>query len=159
MQPPEAEAVSTVPISPRTHALLLEMELPARVTEVMAAWTDPERLTRWWPTTAAFDARSGGSYTFAWPDQGWWLRGHVTELTATSLAFSWRWDHRPELPDRTVRVSVAPGPTAASSVLSLEHGTYDATELDQTDRAHHEAGWRHFLDRLSATLGEPSHPE
>ncbi len=143
-------------LSPNDATLVLQIDLPAGATEVMAAWTDPELLTAWWPARATFDARPGGSYAFGWPDQGWWLRGRVIALTATHLAFSWRWDHRPELPDRAVRVTVELGARAGSSTLCLEHGPYDATELDQTDRGHHEAGWRYFLDRLATTLGESS---
>lgn len=140
-------------------ALRLEVDLPAGPTEVLACWTDPARLVTWWPPIAMFDARPGGGYAFGWPEQGWWLRGDVTELTAGSLVFTWRWDHRPELPDRVVRVSVAPGPTPATSVLRLEHGPYTTTELDQADRAEHDAGWRYFLDRLAGSLGTRSPTE
>ena len=139
-------------LSPDDTSLVLQVDLPARQADVMAAWTDPQRLTRWWPPRAELDPQPGGAYALTWPDQGWTLRGRILELTAQAIAFTWRWDHRPELPDRTVRVTVAAGRVPASSVLSLHHGPYDGSQRDLVNRAEHVAGWRYFLDRLAGTL-------
>ena len=137
-------------------SLVLETDLPAAPAVVLSAWTDAGRLQAWWPPLAELDARPGGSYAFAWPDQGWTLRGTFDRLDAAGLAFSWRWDHRPELPDRDVAVTLLPAATPGWTTLRLGHGPYHPGPPDAADRRDHDAGWRHFLVRLHELLADDS---
>lgn len=141
--------------SPDRRALILEVDLPAPPREVLRAWTDAEALQAWWPPRAQLDARPGGSYAFAWPEQGWTLRGTIRRLDADGLTFTWRWDHRPGLPDRDVAVTLRPAGKPGWTALRLVHGAYDGPR-DAADRADHEAGWRHFLGRLHDLLAVDS---
>jgi uncharacterized protein YndB with AHSA1/START domain len=111
------------------------------------ALVEPALLVRWWPPETEVDAREGGAYCLRWPQQGWHLRGRFLVFAPPErLDFTWRWDHEPELPERTVRIVIAPqGP---GSLLTLTHGSYDRSARDQADRQSHHDGWQHFLARL-----------
>jgi uncharacterized protein YndB with AHSA1/START domain len=115
--------------------------------DAFRALVEPALLVRWWPPEAEVDAHEGGAYCMRWPQQGWQLRGRFLALAPPErLDFTWRWDHEPELPERTVRIVIAPhGP---GSLLTLFHGSYDRSARDQADRQSHHDGWQHFLARL-----------
>lgn len=115
---------------------------PATVTD---HFTDPDLLTRWWAGEAQIDTESG-DYSFRWPEQGWTLRGRFIErVPAHRVRFTWRWDHEPALPERTVLVTAEAVP--GGTHLTIAHGEYTAD--DQDERADHLAGWTHFIGRLA----------
>jgi uncharacterized protein YndB with AHSA1/START domain len=117
-------------------------------------WTTPEGLTRWWPQKAEIDP-AARSLHFSWPRMGWHLRGRVLAWEPSRrLVFTWRWDHEPELPERTVTVELMALAGGDGTVLTLEHGTYGDGAIEAADRQSHIEGWDHFLGRLeSATRG------
>lgn len=112
---------------------------------IWAAFTDAEGLTSWWPEEATTEAIVGGKIIAVWPSMGWTMRGRYTELEPDRVvAFTWSWDHEPDTPERTVRVTLEP--LAAGTSLTLSHGDYSLTDRDE--RAGHLEGWKHFLPRL-----------
>lgn len=118
---------------------------------LFAYWVQPELLARWWPPQAAVDARLDGEYTLSWPQMGWYLRGRYTAFQpGVKLAFTWKWDHEPDLPER--QVSALFSPLDGATILTLEHGTYTDSEIDQKDRQSHIDGWTHFLAQLQACV-------
>jgi uncharacterized protein YndB with AHSA1/START domain len=122
-----------------------------RPADAFRALVEPALLVRWWPPEAEVDAREGGAYCLRWPQQGWQLRGRFLVLAPPErLGFTWHWDHEQELPERIVRIVIAPqGP---GSLLMLTQGSYDRSARDQADRQSHHDGWQHFLARLQGLV-------
>jgi uncharacterized protein YndB with AHSA1/START domain len=119
---------------------------PARVFDY---WVQPDLLAKWWPPEAHIEP--GGSYRMMWPAMGWTLRGTFMAFErGKKLIFTWKWDHEPDLPERTVTVTFAP--LDGITVISVEHGTYTDSEVDQKDRQSHIDGWNHFLEQLQQRI-------
>ena len=133
--------------------LEVRAEFPGISPDDLFRWfAEPGLLIRWWPQEAVVDGRVGGSYRLSWPAMGWHLNGEYTEFAPGSrLAFTWRWEHEPNLPDRLVTLDFSAAP--AGSLLTIHQGTYADTEADQADRQSHIDGWTHFLSQLQATAG------
>jgi uncharacterized protein YndB with AHSA1/START domain len=112
------------------------------------AFTQPELLARWWVPQAEIDSYPYGSYRFRWPRQGSSLFGTLLAyLRGKHLKFTWKWDHAPELPQRTVDIRFSAAEQGA--VLHLTHGSYDSGPRDMQDRENHRTGWHHFLSELA----------
>ena len=110
--------------------------------------TKPALITKWWPSAAEIDLQVGGSYHFSWPQMDWHLRGMYQAAEANQfLAFTWKWDHEPDLPARDVNVVFHADQNGGSSLV-IVHGFYSESEQDQTDRQGHIDGWMHFLGEL-----------
>jgi uncharacterized protein YndB with AHSA1/START domain len=126
--------------------LVLETTLAVRDPAIVTDhFTDPDLLTAWWAGEAKIDTETG-DYMFVWPEQGWTLRGRFLErVPGQRVGFTWRWDHEPELPPRTVLVTTEAVPEGTR--LTITHGDY--TPDDQDERADHLAGWMHFIGRLA----------
>lgn len=113
------------------------------------AWTDPAELVRWWPQEAELDARVGGAYHLAWPTMGWHLRDEYSAVDAPHrLAFTWSWDHEPDVPPRTVALDLQALAEEAGTRLIITPGPYGDGSAEALDRQGHLEGWRQFLDRL-----------
>ena len=62
------------------------------------------------------------------------------------LVFTWQWQHRPDLPQRTVAVTFET--VDGGTRLAIAHSAYGNTAIEQEDRQSHIDGWLHFLGRL-----------
>ena len=143
--------VTQLPTAPDrlTVAALYERATP---DDLSAYWTDPALLSQWWPDQADTDPRPGGTYHFAWPRMDWHLRGEYTAVEpGRLLAFTWRWDHEPDRPTRTVEVLFDPVGDLGTQ-LTVTHGTY--AETDREERDGHLEGWTYFLTRLRDALAQ-----
>lgn len=158
------------------HFLLLEADFSRLAPhQVYAAFTAPELLVQWWPTSAEADAQIGGEYHFSWPQMSWSLRGEYTEVDPPDvpdedksdvipmsgyrssaaisrsgggrLAFSWSWDHEPGSPPRAVTLAFEPH--GDGTRVSLRHGNYGLSDAEQEVRRSHQEGWEHFLPALA----------
>ncbi len=110
--------------------------------------TQPALLQRWWPPEAKVDGRVGGRYHLRWPDQNWDLRGEFTAYEpGRRLAYTWAWDHEPQLPTRLVEFTLSPH--GEGTAVHLTHGAYGDTDVEQADRTSHLEGWQYFLGRLA----------
>lgn len=120
----------------------------AQAAALFDCLTRAGRLVSWWPQTAETDPRLGGRYRLAWPALGQTLFGEYTQFEpGRNLAFTWNWEHAPELSQRVVSVQLAP--LGEGTQLTLAHGPYRADARDQDDRQSHLDGWRYFLARLA----------
>lgn len=110
-------------------------------------FTVPELLALWWPPEATTERQQGGRYVLRWPSMNWELSGEYTAfIPGERLAFTWQWAHKPELPARVVDVAFEPA--GAGCRLTVTHGTYGNTTVEQEDRQSHIDGWLHFLGQL-----------
>ena len=118
--------------------------------ELFRYWVEPGLLPRWWSPEAEITPQLGGTYHLAWQSMNWHLRGIFTAFErGKHLAFTWKWDHEPNLPTRNVDLRFETAPDGGT-ILTLTHGDYSDSEVDQEDRQSHLDGWMHFLTQLHA---------
>lgn len=67
---PAHDAVFAQPDAPREARVAIEID--ATVETVWRALTDPQELTRWFPTTAEVTPRPGGAFVISWNGQWEW---------------------------------------------------------------------------------------
>ena len=128
--------------------ILLRGEFPGfQPITLFEHWITPALITKWWADEAEIEARQGGSYHLTFNKGQWHLRGTYTDYQpGEALAFTWKWDHEPQLPEREVVVNFTP--QEKGSLLTLWQGTYGDTDPELQDRQSHIDGWQHFLQRL-----------
>jgi uncharacterized protein YndB with AHSA1/START domain len=129
-------------------ALRATVKLPGCTAEQwLSAFTDPERVARWWGGELSTDLVVGGPYVVRFPALGQTLDGHVVGYEpARLLEFTWSWDSA-DRPRRTVVVRAAP------NTLTITHGPHGDTREERAARAEHRAGWESFLPKLVTSLG------
>jgi len=138
-------------------SLTLKRRLDAPPAKVYAAWTDPEKIARWFgpaqvvagSVRADIDARIGGRYrvSFKMADGGHnEVAGVYREMVPNQkLSFSWAWHSTPE---RESQVTVSLKPDGDGTLLTLLHEQL----FDSAARDGHEGGWIGTLDKLEEYL-------
>lgn len=112
----------------------------SRPLELYTYWTDPDKLTRWWPSEASVDAAPGGSYRYTLASGGT-LCGTFSETEpGRRLAFSMREDGLEQ------GVVVDLEPRDADTLLTVTHGPFG----DKTERQAQLDEWTRLLKRLKA---------
>ncbi len=110
-------------------------------------WIDPNLISKWWgPDIVEVDPRLEGNYFLSWSKQNWFLRGKYTQFQrAKLLAFTWKWDHEPNVHATQVRVDFSKLDNSGTR-LTLTHGDYADGDAEQ--RKSHLDGWNYFLPRI-----------
>ena len=138
-------------------SLTLKRRLKAAPGKVFAAWTDPEKIVRWFgpkqtlagSVRAQVDVRPGGRYHMSFKtDDGERhnVSGVYREVVPDSrLVFTWAWHSTPE---RESLVTITIIPDGDGSLLTLHHEQF----FDQKARDGHERGWTGTLDKLERFL-------
>ncbi len=134
-------------------SLALQRRLHARPAKVYAAWTDPEKIARWFGPSqvkagsvqAEIDLRTGGHYRIAFDmmdGQHHQVGGVYREVVPNQrLVFSWAWHSTPE---RESLVTVALKSDGDGTLLTLQHEQL----FDEAARDGHKSGWIGTLDKL-----------
>jgi uncharacterized protein YndB with AHSA1/START domain len=138
-------------------SLTLKRRLNAPPAKVYAAWTDPEKIARWFGPSqvvagsvrADIDARIGGRYRISFKMQDGEhheVAGVYREMVPNQrLTFSWAWHSTPE---RESQVTVLLKPDGDGTLLTLHHEQL----FDEAARDGHESGWTGTLDKLERYL-------
>jgi len=138
-------------------SLTLKRRLKAAPAKVFEAWTDPEKIVRWFGPTetapgsvqAKVDVRPGGHYRMSFETcdgERHQVSGVYREVVpASRLVFTWAWHSTPERESLVTITIVADG---AGSLLTLHHEQF----ADQKARDGHERGWTGTLDKLERFL-------
>ena len=138
-------------------SLTLKRRLNAAPAKVYAAWTDPEKIARWFGPSqvvagsvrADIDARIGGRYRISFKMQDGEhheVAGVYREMVPNQrLTFSWAWHSTPE---RESQVTVSLKPDGDGTLLTLHHEQM----FDEAARDGHESGWIGTLDKLGRYL-------
>lgn len=136
-------------------SLTLKRHIKAAPAKVYAAWTDPEKLARWFgpsqtepgSVTAKLDVRVGGRYRVSFrTDDGerHEVGGVYQEVVPDQrLKFTWAWHTTPE---RESLVTVTVKPDGDGTLLTLLHEQF----FDQAAADGHKRGWTGSLDKLQA---------
>jgi uncharacterized protein YndB with AHSA1/START domain len=148
-------AGDAVPVS--RPSLTLKRRLNAEPAKVYAAWTDPQKIARWFGPAAvkagteraSIDARVGGRYRVSFDmedgehsEVGGIYRDLVPDRR---LVFTWAWHTTPE---RESLVTVTLQPDGDGTLLTLTHEQF----FDITARDGHARGWTGALDKLENLL-------
>jgi uncharacterized protein YndB with AHSA1/START domain len=140
-----------------TPSLTLRRRLNAPPEKVYAAWTDPQKIARWFgPASvkagseeASIDARVGGRYCVSFTmESGEYheVGGVYREMVPNArLVFSWAWHSTPE---RQSVVTVSLKPDGDGTLLTLTHEQF----FDSAARDGHQRGWNGALEKLARYL-------
>ena len=138
-------------------SLTLKRRLNAPPEKVYAAWTDPEKIARWFGPSqvkagsvqAEIDLRVGGRYRISFEGgdgEYFQVDGVYREVTPNArIAFSWAWHSTPE---RESQVTVSLQPDGGGTLLTLTHEQF----FDEAARDGHARGWDALLDKLENDL-------
>ncbi|MGH6865778.1 MAG: SRPBCC family protein [Methyloceanibacter sp.] len=132
-------------------SLALKRHLAATPEKVYAAWTDPEKIVKWFGPDAGpvkhveADVRVGGRYAVSFhtlDGEEHYVSGVYREVTPNErLVFTWAWR---TMPERESLVTVIIKPHEDGSLLILIHEQF----FDEPARDHHREGWTGCLDKL-----------
>ena len=140
-------------------SLTLKRRLKTSPARVFAAWTDPQKIVRWFgpaETTdgsieAEMDVRVGGRYRIRFKTEDGErheVGGVYREVVPDSrLQFSWAWHSTPE---RQSLVTVTVARDGDGAILTLHHEQF----FDEKARDGHERGWTGTMERLERYLGQ-----
>ncbi len=134
-------------------SLTVKRRLNAPAAKVYAAWTDPQKIIRWFGRPDAkpdsfqadIDARVGGRFriSFSTDDEYYEVGGAYREVVPNErLVFSWAWHSTPE---RESQVTVSLKPDGDGTLLTLHHEQL----FDAAARDGHERGWIGSLEKLA----------
>jgi len=132
-------------------SLTLKRRLKASPEAVYTAWTDPQKIVRWFGLDsgpvehAELDVRVGGKYSIGFRTEDGeqhYVSGAYREVVPNErLSFSWSWRSTPE---RVSLVTVLIKPDGAGSLLTLNHEKF----FNEKARDDHREGWSECLDKL-----------
>jgi len=132
-----------------TTTITVSRTVAASPDQAFAAWTEVDRLARWWwpqlaGTTYDVDAREGGRFRIQSPAIGATVSGVYAEVDPPRrLVFSWVWqdDGEPTPEEDTVVVTFEPEPDGTT--VTVAH-----TSAEHVPDGGAEQGWNDVLDRL-----------
>lgn len=142
---------------PQSPSLTLKRRLAAPAQKVFAAWTDPEKIVRWFgpaetvdgSVSANMDVRVGGRYRIRFKTmdgEQHEVGGEYKEIKPSErLVFSWAWHSTPE---RESLVTVTLKPDGDGTMLTLLHERF----FDDKARDGHNRGWTGTLEKLAGYL-------
>ncbi len=141
-------------VAPRP-SLTLKRRVNAPPEKVYAAWTDPEKIMKWFgPDSgpvkhASADVRVGGRYAVQFGTEDGEehnVSGIYREVMPNQkLVFTWAWR---TMPERESLVTVLIKPEGAGSLLTLIHEQF----FDEAARDRHAQGWTGCLNKLERYL-------
>ena len=144
-----------MPATDTRPSLTLRRRFAAPRESVFAAWTDPQKLSRWFGPArvtvleAEIAAFEGGSYRIVMlDDEGGRheVGGTYREVVAgEKLVFTWAWK---SMPERESLVTVLLRDDAGGTLLTLVHEGF----ADEATRGRHVHGWTGSLDKLEVFL-------
>ncbi len=147
--------MSVQPILATKPSLTLKRQLKAKPDKVYAAWTDPEKILKWFGPdkiavlSAEADARLGGRFRIVMlgaDGEEHDVSGTYLEVVPNEkLVFTWAWRSTPE---RQSLVTVLIKPDGTGSMLTLIHEQF----FDEAARDRHREGWSGCLDKLENYL-------
>lgn len=136
-------------------SLTIKRRLKAPPTTVFRAWTEPEKIKRWFGpaqvqcTRAEFELRSGGRFMIVARSpngQEHKVSGVVREVIPNEkVVYTWAWQSTPE---RESLVTVEFTPDGTGTLLTLTHTQF----ADEPARDRHQSGWIGALDKLESYL-------
>jgi uncharacterized protein YndB with AHSA1/START domain len=131
----------------------VSVRIAARPETVFRYFTDPERMVRWQGVRAQLDPRPGGDFLVDITGRDVAVGRYVEVVPDERVVFTWGWEGNSGVPPGSTTVEVTLRPEGDDTVVTLVHSDLPGADAAES----HEAGWRHYLDRLrvAATGGDP----
>ncbi len=136
-------------------SLTLKRRFNAPPAKVFAAWTDPEKVSRWMGPgevkvlKVESDPRVGGRYRWlmqAPSGEQHDVSGVYREVIPDrKLVFTWAWKTTPE---RETLVTVEIKPDGTGSIMTLTHEQF----FDEDTRDRHNQGWTGAIEKMEKYL-------
>jgi uncharacterized protein YndB with AHSA1/START domain len=135
-------------------SLTIKRRFKAAPAKVFAAWTEPEKMSRWLGPVdvkrveTGTDLRVGGRYfiRMVMANDEHYSSGVYREIVPNEkLVFTWAWKSTPE---RESLVTVTIKPDGDGSIMTLLHEQF----FDEAARDNHNRGWTVIIDRLAQLL-------
>jgi uncharacterized protein YndB with AHSA1/START domain len=156
-------ATDTTPIQAQDQAPAIALNLrrtfKAPRERVFRAWTDPEKLAKWWgPETrtcpfAELDARPGGRWRTCMRDENGdeaWVQGVYREVEPPArLVFTWAWEND-GVPGHETLVTIEFHDRGDETEMVFTHEGFETEE----GRDLHNQGWTSSLVCLEQCLSE-----
>jgi uncharacterized protein YndB with AHSA1/START domain len=147
--------MSVQPAVTAKPSLTLKRRLTAPPGKVYAAWTEPEKIAKWFgpekieTLRAQADAHVGGRFRIVMrgvDGEEHDVSGIYREVVPNEkLVFTWAWRSTPE---RESLVTILIKPDGGGSLLTLTHEQF----FDEAARDRHAEGWAGCLDKLARYL-------
>ena len=145
--------MATQPALATQPSLALKRRFKAAPAQLFQAWTQPEKMIRWWgvyddckPPIAETDLKVGGRFRVQfWTPNGEHhsVSGLYREVVPDrKLVFSWAWQSTPE---RESQVTVDLKPDGDGTILTLTHEQFFSDKA----RDDHAVGWNQAFDKLA----------
>ena len=125
---------------------------------VFKAWTEPERLVRWWgprgfsTPSCKMDVRPGGAFRLCMRSPegtNHWLQGVYREIVEPErVAFTWAWEDEDGQPGHETLVTVNFVEQGGKTRLVVHQAVFESV----TARDSHEEGWTSCMERLAEYL-------
>jgi uncharacterized protein YndB with AHSA1/START domain len=149
-------AASSVAAPIARPSLTFKRRVNASPERVFAAWTDPQKIVRWFgrpdaqaeTLRAEADVRVGGRFRFSFStaSEYYEVAGVYRKVVPSRcLVFSWAWHSTPE---RESQVTVALQADGNGTLLTLHHEQL----FDEAARDGHARGWTVGLERMEKLL-------
>lgn len=123
-----------------------ERRYEAAPEELWSAWTEPERLGRWFGASVVGTVAPGSTFRIEWGEDASSQVSCVVRALMPPSLLEWEWVIEGE-PPTLLRVSLAPDGTG--TLLSLDHARLPAAQ-----QAGLAAGWEAYLAALAAGSAE-----
>lgn len=136
--------------------LTIERRFKAPPAKVFAAWTDPQKMSRWLGPPDVLrvhctaDVTVGGRFTIQMvvPDDEHNAFGVYREIVPDrKLVFTWAWRSTPE---RESLVTVLLTPDGEGTLMTFKHEQF----FDEAARDNHFKGWSVIIPRLDDVVAE-----
>jgi uncharacterized protein YndB with AHSA1/START domain len=148
--------MSTATATAVKPSLTIKRRFNAPPAKVFAAWSDPEKMTRWMgpanvlKVTAECDLRTGGRYRIKMlmASDEHDVSGVYREIVPNEkLVFTWAWKSTPE---RESLVTLTFKDDNGGTLMTLLHEQF----FDADARDRHNAGWTSIMDKLEQFLND-----
>jgi uncharacterized protein YndB with AHSA1/START domain len=144
--------------TPARRELVITRVFDAPPPLVFKAWTEPQRLVRWWgpqgftTPSCEMDVRPGGAFRICMRSPegtDHWLRGVYREIVEPQrLVFTWAWEDGEGNPGHETLVTVGFAEQEGKTALTLHHAVFETVKA----RNAHHSGWTGCLDHLAEYL-------
>lgn len=125
---------------------------------VFKAWTEPDRLVRWWGPhgfsvpACRLDVRVGGSFRIhmrSAEGNDHWVEGTYREIVPPErLVSTWTWTDADGNPKHETLLTVTLAEHGDGTLLTLHQAVFESVE----SRDSHRGGWTEALERLAAEV-------
>ncbi|MBM3945100.1 MAG: transcriptional regulator [SAR202 cluster bacterium] len=133
-----------------------EVRVKAKPETIFPFFIDPKKMVKWKGIEAVLDPRPGGVYSVNVTGRDKALGKYVEVTPFRRVVITWGWEGEGHpIPPGSTTVEITLHPEGDTTLVRLRH-----TGLTKAAQEQHEAGWVHYLGRLTtAAEGRNAGPD